>query len=111
MAKPFKPNDSRINRDGRPKGVPNKVTTEVRQMIGTILNANWEKFQSDWDEILLPETRMRVYMELLSFSVPKLKQSEIQVSETNAGPKVDFSRLTEEERNTWFELLDKCTIE
>jgi len=46
---PFRKNDSRINKNGRPKGSPNKNTDELRNVFHSFLEANLDSMQKDFD--------------------------------------------------------------
>jgi hypothetical protein len=85
---------------GRPKGVPNKVTTEARELVKNILDANLPNIQS-WleatangirdenDKYLVmpnPAKACDIVQNLIEYSVPKLSRAEV-VGE-NGGPMV-----------------------
>jgi len=73
----FKENDSSINRNGRPKGTPNKTTTEIKERFQLLLENNIDRLQSDFDK-LQPNERIRYFLDLASFVVPKQKAIEVK---------------------------------
>lgn len=77
---PFKPNDKRINRAGRKKGVPNKSTEELRKMLHEFVSANIETLQADFD-LLEPKDRLAFVERLLKHILPAPITSLSQLSE------------------------------
>lgn len=73
----FKENDSSINRNGRPKGTPNKTTSEIKEMFQLLLENNIDKLQNDFDA-LQPNERIRYFLDLASFVIPKQKAIEVK---------------------------------
>ena len=65
-------NNKRPKSGGRTKGTPNKVTGELRELITDFLQNNWERVQSDFDN-LEPKDRLVFYERLLTYSTPKLQ--------------------------------------
>ena len=70
------------NPNGRKKGVQNKVTQGVKEVIKSILdqytNKEEEKnFYNDFAELDAPE-RVRVSLKLMEFVVPKLQRTTIE---------------------------------
>ena len=74
MAK-FKKGESG-NPNGRPAGTPNKVNREIRQRINDFLDENFETIEDDL-KALEPRERVRFYIELLQFGLPKLQAIEL----------------------------------
>lgn len=74
---PFEKNDKRINRAGRPIGTANKLNQEIRERINDFLDNNFSMIESDLLE-LEPKERVKFYIELLSFGLPKLKQTDLK---------------------------------
>jgi hypothetical protein len=60
------------NPAGRPVGTANKVSQEIRIRVNTFLQDNFELIQNDFME-LEPRDRIRFYIDLLQFGLPKLK--------------------------------------
>jgi len=73
---PFIKGDDRINRSGRPPGIKNRVNEEIRTRINTFLDDHFETVQNDIME-LEPRDRIKFYIELLQYGLPKLKQLEL----------------------------------
>ena len=76
---------------GRPKGVPNKVTTEARELVKNILDANLPKIQ-EWlestangirdenDKYIVypnPAKACDIVQNLIEYTVPKLARTEM----------------------------------
>ena len=80
-----------LNRNGRPKGIPNKVTQEARELVKNILDANLPKIQ-EWLEstangikdendkyIVMPNPAKAcdIVQNLIEYTVPKLARTEM----------------------------------
>lgn len=78
----FKPGEL-ANPNGRPKGVPNKITTQMREAMTNIWNNNVDKIQADLDA-LEPKDRLNFLKEMWPYFVPKLQlvRSEATVHHT-----------------------------
>lgn len=61
------------NKNGRPKGTPNKVTTELRQWISELLDENREQFKTDLLAVE-PDKRLAVLEKLMQYVLPKAQQ-------------------------------------
>lgn len=75
------------NPHGRPKGTPNKVTTDLRIWINEILNKNRVQFENDLQN-LEPQQRVAIFEKLLSYALPKLQSVE---------QKIDYNNLSDEQ--------------
>jgi hypothetical protein len=80
-----------LNRNGRPKGIPNKVTQEARELVKNILDANLPKIQ-EWLELTAngikddndkyivypnPAKACDIVQNLIEYTVPKLARTEM----------------------------------
>lgn len=65
------------NPNGRPKGVPNKITGTVKEWIASIIDGNRRQFEKDLSELEAGE-RVRVISNLLPFVVPKLQSASAE---------------------------------
>lgn len=84
------------NPGGRPKGSGNKVKTQLRETITAFLDENFEKVKDDFSK-LKPGERIRMYLELLQYGVPKLQSVQIET---------EFDNLTDEQLQ---EIVDRLT--
>ena len=64
------------NPTGKPPGAKNRVNVEIRTRINTFLDDHFETVQNDIME-LEPRDRIKFYIELLQYGLPKLKQLEL----------------------------------
>lgn len=83
------------NPNGRPKGTPNKVTTDLRQWITNFLEDNRKQIQKDW-KALEPKERITLFEKLLKYSLPTLQATSLTT---------DFEKLTDEQLDTIIENL------
>jgi len=72
---PFKKGESG-NPKGKPPGTKNKVNQEIRQRINDFLDDNFKTIEDDL-KVIEPRERVRFYIELLQFGLPKLKAIEV----------------------------------
>lgn len=98
---PFKKNDNRINRAGRPLGAKNKVSEKLRENITDFLESNFKQVEKDFKN-LSPSVRFKYYIELLSFAVPKLSSMQVQG---------EFEKLTDEDLDKIINNLKKSANE
>lgn len=58
------------NPNGRPKGRPNKITSEMKGWIQQLINNNRERLEGDL-QALEPKERWQVVERLLNYCIPK----------------------------------------
>jgi hypothetical protein len=82
------------NPNGRPMGVPNKVTANLKDRVNLLIENNFDKLQSDLDTIE-PKDRLNIMLKLMEYVLPKQKET-----------KIDFSNLSDAEID---ELINRIT--
>jgi hypothetical protein len=70
------------NPNGRPKGVQNKLSIELKELMSTFLNGNINTFIKDFKKIDDPVQRAKLYLEAYKTVVPKPTE-EVIVEEEN----------------------------
>ena len=74
---------------GRPKGIPNKTTTEIKEAFQMLLEDNLPTLQRDISS-LAPNERVKFMLELASFIIPKMKSVDLKADKTET-ILIDFS--------------------
>ena len=65
------------NPNGRPKGTPNKSTAEMRDMVTSLFEKNFDTIQESLQE-LEPKDKIDAMLKLLSFVLPKQKEVDMK---------------------------------
>lgn len=68
---------------GRKKGVPNKITGQVRQIIADLADHNAAEAQAKLDAIEEPGEWLRVYQGFLEYAMPKLARVEKGIADAS----------------------------
>ena len=71
---------------GRPKGVPNKTTTEFKSALNNLLEHAAPQMVEWLGEIKDPEKRFDVLSKFAEYIYPKLARSEVQPLDKNGNP-------------------------
>jgi hypothetical protein len=66
---------NRTKKGGRVKGVPNVITSELRQGLANLLESNFERMQEDLNKVS-PNTRLRILVEFYKLILPKVNDTE-----------------------------------
>jgi hypothetical protein len=82
------------NPNGRPLGVPNKITANLKDRVNLLIENNFDKLQLDLDNID-PKDRLSIMLKLMEYVLPKQKET-----------KIDFSNLSDTEID---ELINRIT--
>ena len=75
------------NPNGRPKGIPNKVTADLRAKINEIVYKQVDLINADL-EALEPKERLMIVEKFLSYCLPKLQAQSFEI---------DFQNLSEQQ--------------
>ena len=86
------------NPKGRPKKSLTKISGELRNGITTFLSENLEDVIKEFKKLDSPSQKIKLYIDLLNFSLPRLKASD-QASE--------LGNLTEKELNYIIETIQR----
>jgi len=75
------------NPSGRPRGTANKISNDLRDKIAVFLNCEFDNMRKTFRRLPVKE-KMKTYTDLLSFIMPKLKNTEMDVN---------FDRMSDEQ--------------
>ena len=100
MPKGFKKGQSG-NIHGRPKGQPNKVTAELKDLIKNFLEDNFSQVMKDFSA-LEPAERVKAWTNLLQYALPRMGSVAVQS---------EFDRLSDEDLDRLISELKKSSYE
>jgi len=86
------------NPNGRKKGVPNKISIDLRQAINDFAQSNFNQLQKDF-EVLEPKDRVKFYLDLLKYTLPTLQSTQVGID-------YDFDRMTDAQLDKIIENLN-----
>ena len=86
------------NPKGRPKGSPNKITTDLKKWISEIIVNNTDQLNKDLKE-MAPVERWRIIERLLNYVIPKKQAVHAEI---------DLNNLTESQID---EIINKINID
>ncbi len=89
MTQKFQKGDTRINKSGRPKGTPNKLTSELREALKDVMSGEIETLPERLEQLEAKE-RVDAVIKLMQYVLPKL-----ETLNAKDGEPVDFNL------NTW----------
>lgn len=75
---------------GRTAGTPNKVTSNLKNRIATLIDERFDAISSDL-ELLEPKDRVTAYLKFLEYVIPKQREQ-----------KIDLATLTDEQIDELF---------
>lgn len=75
------PKNNNFNPKGRPKGAPNKTTTEIRQAYQSFVEGNIPQFEEWLQHIEDPAKRFDIIIKISEYFIPKLNRQEVTGSD------------------------------
>ena len=84
---------------GRKKGTPNKVTSDLRARIAAFLDERWEDAVEAWGQIDSPASKVRLYIDLASFCLPRMQSISMDatVMKKESSVEDDLKELSQDE--------------
>lgn len=99
-----------VKTGGREPGTPNRLTKQMRERINDFLENNFSMIESDL-LALEPKERVRFYLELLAFALPKLKAMDLTTDISNSTIIVKPPEFTPDERKERIKVLKEKLYE
>lgn len=86
---------------GRPKGTPNKATTQAREAIARFVDANTERLQGWLDDIAKedPLAAFECVTKIIEYHVPKLQRTDVQALDKDGKPSDGMILVIQERAN------------
>lgn len=73
------------NYKGRKKGIPNKITKDIREALHSFIEGNLSSIEATFNE-LEPKDKIRFMIDILPFVLPKLQSTQLQVEDNEPLP-------------------------
>ena len=70
---------------GRPPGIPNKTTTELKSIWNKFISHNIEGMQEEYDKIEKPENKLKFMLDATKYLYPAISQIEIMTNDKTKG--------------------------
>jgi hypothetical protein len=74
-----------LNKNGRPKGTPNRTTTEIREAYQQLISGNIEQLNEDLTA-LEPFQRLKIVIEMSKYILPTLRATDLKVGDNGFNP-------------------------
>lgn len=103
-----KKNDGRGRLGGRSKGTPNKVSSDLKNWLGGLIDDNKRQFEKDLKE-LLPEQRVKILSGLFNYVIPK--QQTLSIEEQISQETESLSRWLETAPEEAIEAISQKVLE
>ena len=94
----------RVKSGGRKKGTPNRVTKGLRETIQLFVEDNFDQIKEDF-EVIKPHERIKLYIDLMGYVIPKMKAVEISSSAGEDKPVIQIVTNEPKEMNKFIEKL------
>jgi len=95
------------NPNGRPKGTPNRSTRAVRQALEATLSNEIDNLPAMLEQ-LDPRDRVTALARLLPYILPRMELSEVIEVKPKEEGNLDYSKLSTEELETMYNLIQKA---
>lgn len=101
---PFIKNDLRINRKGRPKGIQNKTSSELKEMLQSIFEFNVQVINENLNYLTLTD-RINFNKILLPYLLPRLNNVSISSQEILSDEEKELQSIKNSIENLSYEEL------
>ena len=101
--------EERKKTKGRPAGVPTQKNKLLREMIEGFTDKNFDVFTVKMAQIDKPEMYAKLYLELLSFRMPKLKSIDFKGDIKNSSLELKLRELRNDSMTSIVDKLDDVT--
>lgn len=99
-------NDGLGRLGGRKKGTPNKINSDLKEWITSIINDGKSQFIDDLRQ-LEPKERVKVYTGLLNYVLPKQQAITAELDKVDKGSGLTIIVESEEDKDLIHSVLEK----